>query len=320
MNLLKILLVCVFSVGMFGCAEFNELIGKDEGDNSSQNTNPLAIQLFASDWTVVGGSKLLETEATYNLRLNDIDLSQAIVSWDLVFKGANCDLQTFTDENGTANQAQLMCTTWGEAAVEVVALFENGREYRAIRNVGVIDSNPGGGDDGKSYRVYRVLDGTGGKVWGSNGWLQSSGDPARGTIYVGQVLRIINEDDTNHQPEGLNGLNCARSPFPLVNGQSYDCEITQELLDSEEYIVDNLNSTEGRLTLKSIDAERIYSDQFTCTACHGNKIGASRSSIENAIRMDIPAMKYLEAELDRDDGLTANEKLDAMVWWLNNGN
>ncbi len=314
-KLLGILLIAFLATG---CAEIDELFEGKKGDsNSGASTNQLKAEIYAADWSNITNVNLLETGKTYNIRIDRNLLDGAIVSWDLLFRGANCDIQVFEDE-GVKDQAQIVCTTWGQLGLEITALFDNGSEYISTINLGFIDTNPGGNGDQGPVRIYRVLNGTGGGTWGSNGWLQSSGDPARGVVYVGQTLKIINEDSAEHQPFAANGLNCTNAPFPLLTGQSYDCEITQELITAEDYIVDNLNSADGRLSFKAIDADRIYNDQFNCTSCHGHKTGSSAAQIETAIRTGIPAMKFLEAELDLDDGLTASEKADAIRWYLDN--
>jgi hypothetical protein len=314
----KILGILLIGLLATGCAEIDELFEGKKEDNSSVSSNQLKAEIYAADWSNITNVNLLETGRTYNLRIDRNLLDGAIVSWDLLFRGANCDIQVFED-NGIKDQAQIVCTTWGQLGLEITALFENGSEYVSVIDLGFVDMDPGGNGDQGPSRIYRILSGTGGGNWGTNGWLQSAGDPARGIVYVGQTLKIINEDDAPHQPFVTNGLNCTNAPFALLTGQSYDCKITQELLTDQDYIYDNLNSADGTLSFKAIDADRIYNDQFACTSCHGHKTGASAGQIEAAIRTGgIPAMNFLEAELDLDDGVSATEKVEAMRWYLDN--
>ena len=185
-KLLGILLIAVLATG---CAEIDELFEGKKGDsNSGASTNQLKAEIYAADWSNITNVNLLETGKTYNIRIDRNLLDGAIVSWDLLFRGANCDIQVFEDE-GVKDQAQIVCTTWGQLGLEITALFDNGSEYISTINLGFIDTNPGGNGDQGPVRIYRILNGTGGGTWGSNGWLQSSVDPARGVVYVGQRLR-----------------------------------------------------------------------------------------------------------------------------------
>lgn len=120
-------------------------------------------------------------------------------------------------------------------------------------------------------------------------------------FYVGQTLRITNNDTIEHQLHvdrfnpvaDLNGRPCAHSPNAIKPGGTYDCVAAKAYDPAVHPIIwDHLAGTSARFYLRVIDGAACFTKN--CVSCHtaASKKNATVAQIQTAIAQ-VPEMKNL---------------------------
>jgi hypothetical protein len=283
--------------------ELNSL-GGGVGDESFRLTTRNSFNV------VVPEGQSLEGGLEYKIEATGTSLTGATLMWAMPSNTGNCVLKSGTSPGVRFVQ----CDRAGSVRVQVTAILADGstsiltteRTTAAL----IVDLC---GTSNSTRTNFRIAPGTGANPW------NTAASPV--VVFVGQTLRVCNDDTVNHQLT-TGGAGCANQGAPMANGQIYDCVIANR---------NNLNSTTGNYNgffdtiagtnaafyVRPFDGGALYADVTkttsgtqSCATCHGGlaaslKRGSSFNSIKNAIIANSGNMGTLYNGVITDDEIRA---------------
>lgn len=262
--------------------ELNSLGGGGVGDEAFKLTTtrpPLN--------NVVPEGQSLEGGVEYKIEATGSSLGGATLMWAMPSNSGNCVLKS-----GTAPSVRFVqCDRAGSVRVQVTAILEDGstsvltteRTTAAL----IVDLC---GTSNSTRTNFRIAPGTGANPW------NTAASPV--VVFVGQTLRVCNDDSVNHQLT-TGGAGCANQGAPMANGQIYDCVIANRnnvnaTTGNFNGFFDTIAGTNAAFYVRPFDGGALYADGTkstngqSCASCHGGlaasaKRGSSFNAIKNAI-------------------------------------
>lgn len=256
----------------------------------------------------------LEGGKDYKFLASGTALDGATLMWAMSKNTGNCVLKS-----GTSPFARFVtCDKSGAVTVQLTAVLADGST--SVLSV-ERQTSPLKIDNCSNLlstqTSFRIIAGTGSSAWNSA--------VAPKQVYLGQTLRICNDDTINHQlTTGGNG--CANQPTPMANGGYYDCKIANTNgLDTNKSFTgwfDTVAGVNARFFVLPLDGRALYADTSkssktneSCASCHNafassTKKGASYTSIKGAIdtRADMAGFR----------GKLTDDEIRAMAFALSN--
>ncbi len=159
---------------------------------------------------------------------------------------------------------------------------------------------PPAADPNSQVVTFRIPAGTGRSAW------NTLATTVR--VFVGQTLRIVNDDSVNHRLH-TGGAPCRHQPTNSAPGGSFDCVVSLPLEASAGRTYDHLYGTGARFFVTSIDGPALYTTN--CQSCHGLR---ASSTVRNATAAEIRSNIVGEPQM-QNLNLT-NDQLDAIAYSL----
>lgn len=262
------------------------------------------LTTFNSSGIVVPEGQSLEGGVDYKIVGSGQSIGTATLMWQLMNNTGNCVLKS-----GTGPETRyLMCDKSGTVTVQSSAIWPDGSSTvlsssRTTSGV-TVDAC---GTSTLSRVVFRIANGTGNAPW------NSSASPV--VVYVGQTLRICNDDTAVHQLH-TNGTPCPHQPSTMAKGAFYDCSIANATgltaMGVFSGLYDHNLGTNAAFYVKPFDGRALYADTTktssgqSCVSCHNafatsSKRGASFTSIKNAIMNNTGGMGVYNGRITDDE-------------------
>lgn len=243
------------------------------------------LTTYNSAGAVVPEGQSFEGGLEYRVAVSGSNINTAVISWALSQNTGNCLLRS-----GTGPSVRfVMCDRSGRVSVQASAVFEDGATSVLVSERTTTELIRDLCGTSNSVRVvFRIPAGTAVNAW------NSMMSPV--VVYVGQTLRICNDDSVSHQLQ-TTGSPCAAQATPMAKGQFYDCSIANvTALNATTQVYDGLyNQVVGPSApfyVRPFNGPVLYADSSrigsSCATCHGAlansaKRGASFTAIRNAI-------------------------------------
>lgn len=148
--------------------------------------------------------------------------------------------------------------------------------------------------------TFRIPAGTGRTAW------NNVASTVR--VFVGQTLRIVNDDSVNHRLH-TGGAPCGHQPSNSVPGASFDCVVIRPLEASAGRTYDHLYGTGARFFVTSIDGPALYTTN--CQSCHGVR---ATSEVRGMTATEIRAAILSEPQMTNLN--LTNDQLEAIAYSL----
>lgn len=210
-------------------------------------------------------SDVFEGGLQYKIVATGAGVSSATLLWTRTQDTGNCVLSS-----GTSSDTRFVtCSNNGTVKIRLEAFWDDGRvDSREItkNTTAVIVDACGVNTDTRV--VFRIPQGTNTGPW------NSTASPA--LVFVGQTLRICNDDTVNHQLH-TGGSPCAHQGSAMARGQFYDCVIANA---NTAGMYDHIHGTGATFSVQALDGTALYADATksgtanSCATCH-NPIGTS---------------------------------------------
>jgi hypothetical protein len=261
------------------------------GDAAQDNVGPLAMKIYSAGGSLLDATAVLDPAMTYSVKATGADIVNALLVWSIADPNApGCQLTA----SGTQNLRALKCTNAGATQLKVEAVWQDGSTtlVTSDRTVGASSATtPGGSTTSDPNRIdVHLAAGTGTQPWNTMA--------AATLVFVGQVLRIYNDDTIPHRLH-TNGSPCIHQPAESAPGAFYDCAIIAAHPVTQADLYDHDAGNAAAFYVNSIDGTAAYNDatRGRCNTCHGavatsTKKGSSFSAIKNAIT-NVSAMNGL---------------------------
>lgn len=234
----------------------------------------------------------------------------ATLLWQLSANTGSCVLKA-----GAGPEVRYVtCSKTGAVSVQASAVWEDGSTsvlamQRSTTEL-IIDAC---GPSSSMRTVFRIANGTGANPW------NSSASPL--VVFVGQVLRICNDDMTAHRLF-TNGTPCAAQATNMTKGQFYDCAIGSTMGQSPTTLTytnlyDANAGTNATFNVRPYDGVALYSDTSnstsgtqSCASCHSDfatstRKGRSFQQIKAAIANSANMVQFRDTNLLTDDEIRA---------------
>ncbi|MDX9731316.1 MAG: hypothetical protein RBT63_06045 [Bdellovibrionales bacterium] len=191
-----------------GTVTMNESMGGNTSLGGS-----VRLTTFSPSGMVVPEGQSLEGGLEYRVEVSG-SLESATIMWQLAENSGNCVLKTSIEQA----KRFVLCDQAGRVGVRASVTFGNGSTSVLLseRTTGAVAPADACGTSTADRVVFRIPRGTGNGPW------NSSTSPVE--VYVGQTLRICNDDTVTHQLH-TNGTPCAHQPRAMAQGEFYDCRI-----------------------------------------------------------------------------------------------
>lgn len=256
-------------------------------NNSGVGSSQFKITTFTKDGLAVPEGQSFDGGVEYKILASGSALSTAVITWSMPQNTGNCVLRS-----ATGPEARFVtCDKSGRVTIQASAVFEDGATsvLASERTTGELIRDLCGSST-FSRVVFRLPVGTGAGAW------NAVASPV--VVYVGQTLRICNDDTTNHQLH-TDGSPCTTQGAPMAKGAFYDCSIASVSLatgpgGTYTGLYDQIVGMSAPFYVKPYDGRALYADTTktnngqSCVSCHNpfatsSKRGAQFSSIKNAI-------------------------------------
>jgi hypothetical protein len=289
--------------------------GSGNGPGSGLGGSAFRVTTYSPSGSVMAEGQSLDGGVEYRVVASGSSLTGATLMWQLSANTGACLLRS-----GTGPETRyLVCSSSGRVSVQVTAVLADGTlsvlvSERTTSEV-VADLC---GTSNTNRTVFRIPNGTGASAW------NSAASPV--VVFVGQTLRVCNDDSTNHQLR-TSGNPCATQPAPMAKGQFYDCVVANRtgvnagtgLFDG---LYDNIVGANAAFYVRPYDGEALYLDttktstRQSCNSCHNGSVansvrGASFTAIRNAITSNRGNMGTLY------NGRITDDELRAIAYYLN---
>ncbi len=269
-----------------------------------------SITTFNPSGLVVPEGQSFEGGLEYKVVAAGQAIQTATLLWQFSSNTGNCILKA-----GTGPETRfVVCSRSGTVAVQASAIWADGSttvlaSQRTTSEL-IIDAC---GPSSSVRSVFRIANGTNANPW------NSSASPI--VVYVGQTLRICNDDAVSHQLH-TDGNPCAHQPATMARGQFYDCAITNitGAPANAPYtgLYDHIAGTNAAFYVRPYDGVALYADTsnsttgtFACAVCHNaygpasTRRGRTFAQIKAAIAT-VPAMAVFQNQaLLTDDEIRA---------------
>lgn len=244
-------------------------------------SGPYGLKTYEPGGAMVSDTAVIDTAMDYTLMASGAGITSAILTWSIPTgqNSAGCSLGS----TGSNYSKILRCLTAGSVQVRAEAIWADGTTSTAFinRTVQVGTVNPGGSTD-PNVIEFRIRSGTGTGAW------NTVGTPV--VVFVGQTLRIFNDDTINHQLH-TGGSPCPHQPNPMAPNGSYNCTIAAAHSATATDMYDHIVGTSATFYVNAIDGAAQYARQIngqSCAGCHNaiattTKRGATFTSIKAAI-------------------------------------
>ncbi|MBX9765677.1 MAG: cytochrome c, partial [Bdellovibrionales bacterium] len=134
--------------------------------------------------------------------------------------------------------------------------------------------------------IFRIVAGTGAGPWNR--------PENEVELFVGQTLRLINEDQMLHQLK-TPSLPCESASTPMENEDFFDCKIQSAYSGAQQgETYDALYGPSARFFMSARDGKTIY--DRNCLACHGGIASTSKRG------RTADAIKYAISQVDEMRG------------------
>lgn len=283
--------------------ELNSLGGGGVGDEAFKLITRNSFNI------VVPEGQSLEGGLEYKVEATGSSLGGATLMWAMPSNSGNCVLKS-----GTSPFVRFVqCDRAGSVRVQVTAILADGstsvltteRTTAAL----IVDLC---GTSSSTRTNFRIAPGTGANPW------NTAASPV--VVFVGQTLRVCNDDSVNHQLT-TGGAGCANQGAPMANGQIYDCVIANRnninaTTGNFNGFFDTIAGTNAAFYVRPFDGGALYADGTktsngqSCASCHGGlatstKRGSSFNSIKNAMAANRGNMGTLYNGRITDDEIRA---------------
>jgi hypothetical protein len=209
--------------------------------------------------------EVFEGGLQYKVVATGAGVSSATLLWTRTQDTGNCVLSS-----GTSSDTRFVtCSNNGTVKIRLEAFWDDGRvdsrEITKNTTAVVVDAC---GVNSDTRVVFRIPQGTNTGPW------NSTASPA--LVFVGQTLRICNDDSVNHQLH-TGGSPCAHQGSAMSRGQFYDCVIANA---NTAGMYDHIHGTGATFSVQALDGVALYADASksgttsSCATCH-NPIGTS---------------------------------------------
>lgn len=263
------------------------------------------LTTFNPSGIVVPEGQSFEGGIEYRVVASGEQVSTATIQWQLLNNTGNCILKAGT----TPETRYVQCDRSGTVSIQASAIWLDGSTsvLASQRTTGalIVDacSSP------PSTRViFRIPAGTAANAW------NSTASPL--VVYVGQTLRICNDDTTAHQLRTA-GTPCASQAAPMAKSGSYDCVIANATGVNATTGVfngmyDNIAGVNATFNVRPYNGVALYADTSktsngqSCVSCHNGfanstKRGASFTNIKNAITNNTGNMGIYNGRISDDE-------------------
>lgn len=263
------------------------------------DTGALGAQLYNAAGTTSLPPNSLAVGTTYMLHASGAGILNAAIIWDLnaTKNGASCSL------GGTGNLLveTVTCAAAGTSEVDITSYWDDGSISTAAitLTVGGTSTAPTTGTPGATPANlinFTITAGTGNNSW------NTQASPVVG--FVGQTLRITNNDTTTHQLH-TNGSPCGHQPSASATGAHYDCALATAHAANAGDLYDHNVGTNAAFYLQVYDGPALYTtgSAGNCAACHGGLVGSAKhgatfTRIKNAIS-SVGAMSNIQLSDDQ---------------------
>lgn len=284
----------------------------DSGVGSSQ----FRLTTFSPAGLVVPEGQSFQGGVEYRVVASGQGLATATLQWQLLNNTGGCVLRSGTSPE--VRFVQCNGSAGGRISVQSTAIWEDGSTTVLVseRTTSplVVDAC---GVSNFSRVVFRIPNGTGTSAW------NSTTSPV--IVYVGQTLRVCNDDAVAHQL-ATSGAPCASQAAPMARGAFYDCTIANTnnvngMTNFYNGIFDQIAGANAAFYVRPYNGQALYGDTTktsngqSCASCHNAfansaKRGASATAIRNAIMNNTGNMGIY-------NGLITDEELRAMAFSLN---
>ena len=263
------------------------------------------LTTFNPSGIIVPEGQSFEGGIEYRIVASGEQVSTATIQWLLLNNTGNCILKS-----GTSPETRyVQCDRSGTVSIQSSAIWMDGSTtvLASQRTTGalIIDacSSPP-----SSRVVFRIPNGTAANAW------NSTASPV--VVYVGQTLRVCNDDTTAHQLRTA-GTPCATQPASMAKGGSYDCVIanangTNATTGVFNGLYDNIAGVNAAFYVRPYNGVALYADTTktsngqSCVSCHNGfanstKRGASFTSTKNAITNNTGNMGIYNGRITDDE-------------------
>lgn len=282
--------------------------------NSGVGGTQFRLTTFNSAGLVVPEGQSFEGGIEYRVVASGQNLGTTAIQWQLLNNTGACILRA-----GTSPETRFVqCSAGGRVSIQSTAVWEDGSTTvlasERTTSAVVVDAC---GASTTSRVVFRIPNGTGAAAW------NSTNSPV--VVYVGQTLRVCNDDATAHQMRTL-GSPCASQPAPMARGAVYDCSIANVMnvngtTGVYNGIYDQIAGANAAFYVRPFDGPALYADTTktsngqSCVSCHNAfansaKRGSSFTGVKNAIMNNTGNMGIY-------NGRITDDEIRAMAFSLN---
>lgn len=299
-----ILIVCglttmVLFQNCSGGMVLNGLGSGSNSQNSTSNVHPAVDFGFQSSGTTVTQSQLTaQTDYDVTFIGDTASVAQYHFAIDPSNNSASCSFTL----GSVASTETLRCQFAGSSAVTVSVVWTDGssQSQQKILTFGVVATTPTPSGSAAPTATPIVITFSIASGVGTGSW-NTSASPV--LAFVGQTLRITNNDTVAHQMHTSNDVPCPHQPAKSATGEFYDCLIANEHLNiMAGDIYEHLVGSQSPFFIKTLDGTAIYNSatRANCASCHGTlpnnstKLNQSFQNIKNAIAT-VPQMMSISA-------------------------
>ena len=226
----------------------------------------LTITTFDASGRVFTGD-VFEGGEDYKVVATGAGVASATLLWTRTQDTGGCVLSP-----GVSSDIRFIkCASNGTVKVRLEAFWDDGRvDSREISKTTTAVRVDACGVGSDTRVVFRIQQGTNTGPW------NSTASPV--LTFVGQTLRICNDDSVNHQLH-TGGSPCAHQPNSMGRGQFYDCVIANA---NTAGMYDHIHGTGATFSVRALDGAALYSDASksgtasSCATCHGGLAGSTK--------------------------------------------
>lgn len=280
------------------------------GELSSSSTGGVGsaqfrLTTFNPSGLVVPEGQSFEGGVEYRIVGSGQNVSTASLVWQLLNNTGSCILKS-----GTGPETRFVqCSAAGRVSIQSSAIWDDGSTTVLVSerttSALIVDAC---GASTSSRVVFRIPNGTAANAW------NSTASPV--VVYVGQTLRVCNDDVTQHQLRTA-GTPCASQPAPMARQAFYDCVIANNnglnaTTGVFNGLYDQIAGVNAAFYVRPYNGVALYADTTktsngqSCVSCHNafansEKRGASFTATKNAIMNNTGGMGVYNGRITDDE-------------------
>lgn len=265
---------------------------------SEIGTNAVPVQVKDANGQSIPNNASLTVAAPYKVSISGVQLpSDAVIKWNAVVTSSGGGVAIHMTDP-VKGDGDLQCDSPGSIAVSA-QITSAGVSYSSSTYnytcVAAAPPPPGATPPPpivvSSTVEFRIPAGTGTGAWNTQATTVK--------VFVGQLLRIINDDTIPHRMH-TGGAPCAHQNANMATGQSYDCVVSKPVSSQASTPVYDHNNN-GKFWVDAFDGRQLYATN--CQSCHGALATSevrnrTSAQIKSAI-VDINEMKNLKLSDDQ---------------------